>query len=86
MFHYTGNRQHANVKEILGEDFSGIGMSAGYDAYRSYAASHPEVTLALCLDHARRKIFEIAEREPLAKEAVERIGYFYKDENRLTHE
>jgi hypothetical protein len=80
VFHYTGNRRHGNVQEILGENFAGIVMSDGYDAYRSYAACNPEVTLALCWDHARRKFFEISELEPLAKEAVDRIGYFYKVE------
>jgi transposase len=80
VFHYTGNRRHANVQEILGRNFTGIVMSDGYDAYRSYAACNPEVTLALCWDHARRRFFEISELEPLAKEAVDRIGYFYKVE------
>ena len=80
VFHHTGNRRHENVGEILGKDFKGIIMSDGYDAYQSYAAGNPEVMLALCWDHARRKFFEIAELEPLAKEAVERIGYFYKVE------
>ena len=80
VFHYTGDRRHNNVQEILGKDFQGIIMNDGYDAYRSYAAGNPEVTMALCWDHARRKFFEIAELEPLAKEAVERIGYFYKVE------
>ena len=80
VFHYTGNRRHGNVQEILGENFAGIVMSDGYDAYRSYAACNPEATLALCWDHARRKFFEISELEPLAKEAVDRIGYFYKVE------
>jgi hypothetical protein len=80
VFHYTGDRKHANVAEILGDDFNGIVMSDGYDAYLSYSATHPEVSLALCWDHARRKFFEIAELEPLAQEAVERIGYFYRVE------
>lgn len=80
VFHHTGNRRHSNVQEILGKDFKGIIMSDGYDAYQSYAAGNPEVMLALCWDHARRKFFEIAELEPLAKEAVERIGFFYKVE------
>jgi len=83
VFHYTGDRRHANVGEILGGDFRGIVMSDGYEAYRSYAVSHPEVTLALCWDHARRKFFEISELEPLAKEAVERIGHFYKVEREI---
>lgn len=80
VFHYTGNRRHSNVQEILGKDFQGITMSDGYEAYPSYAAGNPEATMALCWDHARRKFFEIADLEPLAKEAVERIGYFYKVE------
>ena len=80
VFHYTGNRRHANVAEILGADFKGIMMGDAYDAYRSYAATNPEVSLALCWDHARRKFFEISDEYPLAKEAVERIGYFYKVE------
>jgi len=80
VFHYTGNRRHSNVEEILGKDFKGITMNDGYDAYRSYAAGNPGATVALCWDHARRKFFEIAELEPLAREAVERIGYFYKVE------
>jgi transposase len=80
VFHYTGNRRHSNVEGILGKDFKGITMNDGYDAYRSYAAGNPGATVALCWDHARRKFFEIAELEPLAREAVERIGYFYKVE------
>lgn len=81
VFHYTGNRRHSNVEDILGKDFKGITMSDGYDAYQRYAASNPDVTLALCWDHARRKFFELSELDPLAKEAVERIGYFYKVES-----
>jgi transposase len=80
VFHYTGDRKHGNVTEILGDDFKGIVMSDGYQAYQSYAMTHPDVSLALCWDHARRKFFEISELEPLAKEVVDRIGYFYRVE------
>lgn len=80
VFHYTGNRRHSNVQDILGKDFKGITMSDGYDAYKRYAIGNPEAILALCWDHARRNFFEVSEFEPLAKEALERIGYFYKVE------
>ena len=83
VFHYTGDRKHENVKEILGDKFKGIVVSDGYEAYQSFAACRPEVSLALCWDHARRKFFEISELEPLAKEAVERIGYFYLVEREI---
>jgi transposase len=83
VFHYTGNRKHSNVKEILGANFRGILMSDGYEAYQSYGANHPEVSIALCWDHARRKFFEISKLEPLAQEAVDRIGHLYRVEREI---
>jgi transposase len=83
VFHYTGDGRHAHVVDILGDDFKGVVMSDGYEAYQRFAAYRPEVVLALCWDHARRKFFEIAELDPVAQEAVARIGYFYKVEREI---
>lgn len=80
VYSYTGNRKHCNAAELLGENFKGILVSDGYDAYLNYSKANPEVSLALCWDHARRKFFEIKEHEPLAQEALEHIKVFYKVE------
>lgn len=79
VFYYQGNRQHCNVKEILGDGFKGILMSDGYDAYIQYAKER-QVTLVLCWDHARRYFVKIEKEEPLAQEALDKIAHFYRVE------
>jgi transposase len=80
VFEYTGDRKHCNVKNLLGDNFKGVLMSDAYDAYANYAKINPSVILALCWDHARRKFVEIQDSEPLAVDALTRIGEFYKIE------
>jgi len=83
VFTYTGNRNYCNVKEILGEAFSGVLLSDGYQAYSDYCNSNPNCSLALCWDHARRKFHDLKDTEPLALEALEQIKVFYRVEKEI---
>jgi transposase len=83
VFTYTGNRKHCNVSNIIGDDFSGVLLSDGYQAYFEYCKSHPEASLALCWDHARRRFHDIKDKEPLALEGLEQIKVFYKVETEI---
>ena len=83
VFTYTGDRKHCNVNNILGDNFSGVLLSDGYDAYLNYCNANPDTALALCWDHARRKFYEIKDKEPLALEALSHIKIFYKVEKEI---
>lgn len=84
VFIYTGNRKHSNVADILGDDFKGILQSDGYEAYASYCRAHPEASLALCWDHARRKFDKIKDIEhTLALEALSQLKELYRVEREI---
>ncbi len=64
------------------ETFSGILQTDGYAAYKKLADRRPDIVLALCWSHARRKFFDLDKggSAPIAREALQRISRLYEIE------
>jgi len=78
IFHWETSRSAQCVKEILREDFAGILQTDAYAAYGSFAKEHPEVVMAGCLAHVRRKFYEALEQAPvLGNFILSHIGELY---------
>jgi transposase len=78
-FAYFDSRQHACVKELLGDkpQEGSVLLSDGYAAYARYAEA-TGVTHAQCWAHTRRGFFEALNAEPQAAEqALKMIGKIY---------
>jgi transposase len=87
VFRYAEDRRGRHVKEHL-EDFHGVLQVDGYAGYDELAvANRPggAITLAYCLAHARRQFFDVHKRtaDPIAAEALRRIGEVYAIEARI---
>lgn len=55
MFYYNKTREHDFVKTMLGDDYTGIIQTDGYQAYSKYKPAQMKVG---CMAHARRKFFD----------------------------
>lgn len=64
VFEWKTSRAAQCVREILREDFKGVLQTDAYAAYGSFAKDRPEVTLAGCMAHVRRKFFQAREQNP----------------------
>ncbi|MBV8526190.1 MAG: IS66 family transposase, partial [Acetobacteraceae bacterium] len=87
VFRYAEDRRGRHVKEHL-EDFHGVLQVDGYAGYGQLAeVDRPggAITLAFCLAHARRQFFEVHKQtaDPVAAEALRRIGEVYAIEARI---
>lgn len=83
IFPYADTRSADVVREVL-KGHGGVLISDGYAAYDKYAASVDNIILAQCWAHTRRNFFEAQGSEPkLAAEALERIGVFYENEEKI---
>ena len=87
VFRYAENRRGRHVKEHL-EDFHGVLQVDGYAGYGQLAEADRRggpITLAFCLAHARRQFFEVHKQiaDPVAAEALRRIGEVYAIEARI---
>lgn len=82
-YRYSPNRQGIHPREHL-EGFTGILQA---DAYSGYGPIYEDglVLEAACWAHVRRKWYDIyvAERSPLAAEAIRRIGLLYAIEREI---
>jgi transposase len=81
-FAFFESRQHACVKELLGEEppQGSVLLSDGYAAYSRYAEA-TGVTHAQCWAHTRRGFFEALGAEPQAADkALKMIGLVYEVE------
>ena len=75
VFDWRLSRRHGELTSLLGEDYVGILQSDGYEAYASYARTHPTVAWVGCWAHARRRFFEAQSENPrIAKAALRLIG------------
>ena len=84
VFPYTPSRASSNVKALLGEDFSGVLVSDGHDAYARYSEARNEVTHAECWAHTRRHFERALEADPVAAgEALQIIGALYRHEQTI---
>lgn len=84
---YAADRRGCHVKEHLG-GFRGVLQVDGYTGYDDLAKpGRPggAITLAYCLAHARREFFDVHKRtaDPIAAEALRRIGEVYAIEARI---
>lgn len=84
VFDYQGGRGGAHCRKFLG-DWQGHLMVDDYSGYK--ASFNAKQTAAPCIElgcwaHARRKFFDLykANQNPMAKEALERIGQLYATE------
>jgi transposase len=87
VYRYAEDRRGCHVKEHL-ERFHGVLQVDGYSGYADLAdAGRPggAVTLAYCLAHARREFFDVHKQtaDPIAAEALRRIGEIYAIEARI---
>ena len=86
-FTYTPGRSVQYAEQIL-QGFTGILQVDGYAGYNRLIAPDrigPDIRLAYCWAHARRKLIEITRTvsSPVAEEGVKRIGELYKIETEL---
>jgi transposase len=80
LYRFTPGREGQNVTALLGEGYTGHVIADGYAAYAPKTSS-PSYTLANCWAHVRRKFFDLEPSQPMAKEAVKRIGAMYHAES-----
>lgn len=81
VFDWRLSRRHGELTTLLTDDYVGLLQSDGYDAYASYARSHPAVAWLGCWAHARRYFFEAQSDHPrVAKAALRLIGRMYRRE------
>lgn len=86
-FTYTPGRGGIHAERIL-QGFSGILQVDGYAGYNRLIAPDrvgPDIRLAYCWAHARRKLVEITRNGsgPIAEDGVKRIGELYRIETEL---
>lgn len=86
-FTYAPGRGGVHAERIL-QGFSGILQVDGYAGYNRLIAPErvgPDIQLAYCWAHARRKLVEITRNgsAPTAEEGVKRIGELYRIEAEL---
>lgn len=83
-FSYASSRASKQVREVLGDKFTGTLISDGYEAYENYARRHPKMTHAQCWAHTRRYFEKAKEAEPQAvAEALALIGELYAQEQAI---
>ncbi|MCB8878542.1 IS66 family transposase [Acidisoma silvae] len=83
VFVYGPGRANLHGRRAL-EGFAGVAQCDGYRVYKSLAEERPELQLAHCWSHCRRKFFKLMKTDgstPLAEEAVKRIRAFYAIED-----
>lgn len=86
-FTYAPGRGGHHAEQIL-QDFSGVLQVDGYAGYNRLIAPErvrPNIRLAYCWVHARRKLVEITRTgsAPIAEEGVKRIGDLFRLEAEL---
>ena len=83
-FSYSSSRAARQIREVLGDAFTGTVISDGYDAYANYARHRPAITHAQCWAHTRRYFEKAKEAEPRAiAEALALIGDLYVHEQAI---
>ena len=77
VFDWRLSRRHDEATSLL-HGFEGILQSDGYQAYESFARSHPNVIRVACFAHIRRKFTEAIKEDPQAVNFVLKlIGKLY---------
>src|SRR5204862_5665944 len=81
---YADGRSMADLaSQVYG--FEGILQVDGYGSYKGLARRHPQIQLAFCLAHARRKFVAVykATHAPLARDVIASLGEVYAIEARI---
>lgn len=82
-YRILSSRSANAAKKVLG-GFEGIVMTDGYSAYKALEKTMPNLKLAHCWAHVRRKFLEGADSNPdLSEEAVDLIGKLFKIEKEV---
>jgi transposase len=77
------SRSQKAAQEVL-EGFEGVAMTDGYGAYQALERDGPNLQLAHCWAHVRRKFLEAEDAYPtLSQHAVEQIGELFTIEREL---
>ena len=77
------NRSQKAAEEVLG-GFEGVVMTDGYGAYQALQRDGPNLQLAHCWAHVRRKFLEAEDAYPeLSQHAVGQIGELFKIEREI---
>lgn len=82
LYRFSAGREGENIFSLLGEDYTGYVVADGYSAYDPKTRPR-KYTLVNCWAHARRKFYDLMGDQPLAREAVARIGAMYHIESEL---
>lgn len=78
VFDWRLSRRHGELTTLLTDNYVGLLQSDGYEAYASYARTHPTVAWVGCWAHARRRFFEAQDEKPrVAKAALRLIRRMY---------
>lgn len=80
-FRFEPTRSGTIVKEILGDDYTGVVMSDGYRGY-NHLNEKTNVKLAHCWAHARRKFFAIKETTPQCNEILDLMDKLFAIEHK----
>ncbi|MFA6039863.1 MAG: IS66 family transposase [Candidatus Peribacteraceae bacterium] len=64
IFQWKPSRAAQCVKDILPKDFKGILQTDAYAAYGSFAKERPDVVMAGCMTHVRRRFYQSFEQKP----------------------
>ena len=84
VFHYSPSRGAKVVQEQLADQFEGVLLCDGYQAYQAYAENKDKVVLANCWSHTRRYFEKAKTIDPQASsEALVLIGKLYQQETLL---
>ena len=81
---YADGRSMADLASQV-QGFAGILQVDGYGSYKGLARRHPQIQLAFCLAHARRKFVAVykATHAPLARDVIASLGEVYAIEARI---
>jgi len=76
-------RSQAAAEQVL-RGFDGVAMTDGYGAYQALARAGPNLKLAHCWAHVRRKFLEGEDAYPeLSRQALDRIGALFEIEREV---
>ena len=82
VFDWQTSRGRESPAKFL-KDFRGLLQTDGYSVYESLAAERPELVLAGCLTHARRKFVDALEEDRRVAWVVRQLAQLYQIEARL---
>jgi transposase len=86
VYHWADGRGHEHLLTLLPESFKGLIQCDAYSAYRALLAKRPEIKMAGCWAHVRRKFLEaFTQKDQVKRNAwiLHQIGLLYAIEKRL---